>query len=104
MTRTRFTAPASHAVRKETPMRLGGRSLSCYHVMLLSALVLTLAREARAQCPHQGLVRFGPVSAATFGYPAYYVDHNGLALGTCLDPANPLCGLPPLPNPAAAPN
>src|SRR5207244_4430890 len=27
-----------------------------------------------------------------------------LALGTCLDPANPLCGLPPLPNPAAAPN
>src|SRR5207302_1677391 len=47
------------------------------------------------------LASFGPISAATFGYPAYYVDQNGQGLAACLDPADPLCGLPPLPDPAA---
>ena len=72
-------------------------------VGLLLALGMSVPAAAQ-QCPHQGLVSFGPISAATFGYPAYYVDHNGLALGTCLDPANLLCGLPPLPDPAVAPD
>src|SRR5947199_2988125 len=71
-------------------------------VALMSILALGSGREARAQsCPHQGLASFGPISAATFGYPAYYVDQNGQGLAACLDPADPLCGLPPLPDPAA---
>ena len=59
---------------------------------------------ANAQaCPHQGLASFGPVTPATFDYPAYYVDQNGLGLAACQDPADPVCAavLPPLPNPAA---
>src|SRR5262249_23589866 len=59
---------------------------------------------AHAQCPHQGLAGFGPIGASTFGYPKYYIDRDGLALGQCLDPNNLLCGLPPLPNPAAPPD
>src|SRR5881296_3709566 len=78
-------------------MTLTGRILGITSVLLH----LAVASAAAAQCPHQGLASFGPISAATFGYPAYYVDQNGLALGQCLDPANLLCGLPPLPDPAA---
>ena len=71
-------------------------------VVSILALLLGSEMEARAQsCPHQGLASFGPISAATFGYPAYYVDQNGQGLAACLDPADPLCGLPPLPDPAA---
>src|SRR2546425_3142763 len=75
-------------------------------VTLMSILTLLLGSGVTAQaqsCPHQGLAGLGPISAATFGYPAYYVDQNGVGLGACLDPANPLCAarLPPLPNPAA---
>src|SRR5439155_494410 len=63
--------------------------------------LLGLRVTAQAQsCPHQGLASFGPISEATFGYPAYYVDQNGLGLGLCLDSANPLCGLPSLPHPS----
>src|SRR5437667_12666269 len=71
---------------------------------VVSILALLLGSGVRAQaqsCPHQGLASFGPISAATFGYPAYYVDQNGNALGQCLDRANPVCGMPPLPDPAA---
>src|SRR5881398_2893725 len=78
-------------------MTLTGRILGITSVLLH----LAVASAVDAQCPHQGLASFGPISAATFGYPAYYVDQNGQALGQCLDPANPLCGLPPLPDPAA---
>src|SRR5438477_550404 len=59
---------------------------------------------ANAQaCPHQGLASFGPVTPATFDYPAYYVDQNGLGLAACQDPADPICAVVtgPLPNPAA---
>src|SRR2546429_7969967 len=71
-------------------------------VVSILAVLLGSEMEARAQsCPHQGLASFGPISAATFGYPAYYVDQNGQGLAACLDPADPLCGLPPLPDPAA---
>src|SRR5438128_2557072 len=76
-------------------------------VALTSILALLLGSRVTAQaqsCPHQGLASFGPISATTFGYPAYYVDQNGQGLGQCLDPANPLCGLPPLPDPAAPPD
>src|SRR5437763_905822 len=70
-------------------------------VALMSILALGSGVTARAQsCPHQGLASFGPISEATFGYPAYYVDQNGLGLGLCLDPADRLCGLPPLPHPS----
>src|SRR5437763_16550907 len=70
-------------------------------VALMSILALGSGVTARAQsCPHQGLASFGPISEATFGYPAYYVDQNGVGLGLCLDPADRLCGLPPLPPPA----
>src|SRR5881398_276998 len=78
-------------------MTLTGRILGITSVLLH----LAVASAVDAQCPHQGLASFGPISAATFGYPAYYVDQNGQALGQCLDPANLLCGLPPLPDPAA---
>ena len=79
-------------------MTHAGRILGIASVLLH----LAVASAAQAQsCPHQGLASFGPISAATFGYPAYYVDQNGQGLGQCLDPANPLCGLPPLPDPAA---
>src|SRR5947209_15696563 len=81
------------------------RILQSVALMSILALLMGSGVTAQAQsCSHQGLVSFGPISAATFGYPAYYVDHNGLALGTCLDPANLLCGLPPLPDPAVAPD
>ena len=77
-------------------MTHAGRILGIASVLLH----LAVASAAQAQsCPHQGLASFGPISAATFGYPAYYVDQNGQGLGQCLDPANPLCGLPPLPDP-----
>src|SRR5438067_7912952 len=70
-------------------------------VALMSILALGSGVTARAQsCPHQGLASFGPISEATFGYPAYYVDQNGLGLGLGLDPADRLCGLPPLPHPS----
>ena len=75
-----------------------GRILGIASVMLH----LAVASAAHAQCPHQGLAGFGPITPAGFEYPAYYVDQNGLALGQCNDPLNLLCGaLPPLPNPAA---
>src|SRR5881396_259522 len=78
------------------------RTLQSVALMSILALLLGLRVTAQAQsCPHQGLASFGPISEATFGYPAYYVDQNGQGLGQCLDPANPLCGLPPLPDPAA---
>ena len=49
---------------------------------------------ANAQaCPHQGLASFGPVTPATFDYPAYYVDQNGLGLAACQDPADPICAV-----------
>src|SRR5438093_1731938 len=84
--------------RRERFMTHAGRILGIASVLLH----LAVASAAQAQsCPHQGLASFGPISAATFGYPAYYVDQNGQGLGQCLDPANPLCGLPPLPDPAA---
>src|SRR3989454_3076688 len=85
--------------KKETHMRIPQT------VTLMSILALLLGSGVTAQaqsCSHQGLASFGPISAATFGYPAYYVDQNGQGLGQCLDPANPLCGLPPLPDPAAS--
>src|SRR2546427_821486 len=70
-------------------------------VVSILALLLGSEMEARAQsCPHQGLASFGPISADTFGYPASYVDQNGEVLGQCLDPGNPVCALPPLPDPA----
>src|SRR5881296_9628 len=78
-------------------MTLTGRILGITSVLLH----LAVASAVDAQCPHQGLASFVTISAATFGYPAYYVDQNGQGLGPCLDPANPLCGLPPLPDPAA---
>ena len=67
-------------------------------------LHLAVASAAHAQsCPHQGLASFGPVTPATFDWPAYYVDQNGVGLKACQDPADPVCAavLPPLPNPAA---
>ena len=71
-------------------------------VVVMSILAgLVLSTTAVHAQPHQGLASFGPISAATFGYPAYYVDQNGFAAGTCLDPANLLCGLAPLPDPNA---
>ena len=74
-------------------------------IMLTSILILPLlgsGSTVQAQsCPHQGLASFGPVGDATFGYPAYYVDQNGLALAACLDTGTPLCGLSPLLNPTA---
>src|SRR5437867_4326022 len=77
------------------------RTLQSVALMSILALLLGLRVTAQAQsCPHQGLASFGPISEATFGYPAYYVDQNGLGLGLCLDPANPLCGLPSLPHPS----
>src|SRR2546430_15664472 len=79
-------------------MTHAGRILGIASILLQ----LALPSLARAQsCPHQGLASFGPISPATFGYPAYYVDQNGQGLAACLDPANPLCNLPPLPDPAA---
>src|SRR5207244_1578231 len=62
-----------------------------------------VAGNVHAQCPHQGLASFGPITPAGFGYPAYYVDQNGVGLKACQDPADPVCAavLPPLPNPAA---
>src|SRR5947208_2846994 len=83
--------------RRERFMTHAGRILGIASVLLH----LAVASAVDAQCPHQGLASFGPISAATFGYPAYYVDQNGQGLGQCLDPTNPLCGLPPLPDPAA---
>src|SRR6058998_2631797 len=80
---------------RERFMTHAGRILGIASVLLH----LAVASAAHAQsCPHQGLAGFGPISAATFGYPAYYVDQNGFGLGTCLDPADLLCGLPSLPN------
>src|SRR5438874_5796472 len=77
------------------------RTLQSVALTSILALLLGSGVTAQAQsCPHQGLASFGPISEATFGYPAYYVDQNGLGLGLCLDPANPLCGLPPLPHPS----
>ena len=77
------------------------KSTAKYVIGLVALLCAGVTGNVHAQCPHQGLASFGPISPAGFGYPAYYVDQNGLALGTCLDPADLLCGLPPLPNPAA---
>src|SRR6266576_4224171 len=69
--------------------------------MLLHVFWPSLA-NAQA-CPHQGLASFGPVTPATFDYPAYYVDQNALGLAACQDPADPICAVVtgPLPNPAA---
>src|SRR2546422_11390400 len=78
-------------------MTHAGRILGIASVVLHVAV----ASLAHAQCPHQGLASFGPISPVTFGYPAYYVDQNGQGLAACLDPATPLCNLPPLPDPAA---
>ena len=70
-------------------------------VVLLGAGV---ARDARAQCTNTPLpaAGIGPVNPAN-GYPRYYVDTSGLALGPCLDPNSGFCLLTPadLPNPAA---
>src|SRR2546430_16588847 len=80
-------------------MTHAGRILGIASVMLH----LAVASAAHAQCPHQGLASFGPITPAGFGYPAYYVDQNGVGLKACQDPADPVCAavLPPLPNPAA---
>src|SRR5881628_125009 len=69
--------------------------------VLLSAGV---AGKASAQCTNTPLpaAGIGPVNPAN-GYPRYYVDASGLALGPCLDPTTGLClvAAADLPNPLA---
>src|SRR5205809_100453 len=79
------------------------KSTANYVIGLVALLCAGVAGNVHAQCPHQGLASFGPISPAGFGYPAYYVDQNGVGLKACQDPADPVCAavLPPLPNPAA---
>ena len=79
------------------------KSTAKYVIGLVALLCAGVAGNVHAQCPHQGLASFGPITPAGFGYPAYYVDQNGVGLKACQDPADPVCAavLPPLPNPAA---
>ena len=79
------------------------KSTAKYVIGLVALLCAGVTGNVHAQCPHQGLASFGPISPAGFGYPAYYVDQNGVGLKACQDPADPVCAavLPPLPNPAA---
>jgi len=71
---------------------------------LAMLLCVAAAGTARAQCTNTPLpaAGIGPVNPAN-GYPRYYVDASGLALGPCLDPNSGFCLLTPadLPNPAA---
>ena len=79
------------------------KSTAKYVIGLVALLCAGVTGNVHAQCPHQGLASFGPITPAGFGYPAYYVDQNGVGLKACQDPADPVCAavLPPLPNPAA---
>ena len=79
------------------------KSTAKYVIGLVALLCVGVTGNVHAQCPHQGLASFGPITPAGFGYPAYYVDQNGVGLKACQDPADPVCAavLPPLPNPAA---
>jgi cysteine-rich repeat protein len=52
-------------------------------LLTLGALWAT-ATFARAQCPTESLLSFGPVSPAHV-FPGYYIDSMGLALQPCLD-------------------
>src|SRR3989454_335518 len=81
-------------------MTHAGRILGIASILLHLALPSLAHAQA---CPHQGLARFGPLTPATFDYPAYYVDQTGLGLAACQDPAAPICAVVtgPLPNPAA---
>ena len=79
------------------------KSTAKYVIGLVALLCAGVTGNVHAQCPHQGLASFGPITPAGFGYPTYYVDQNGVGLKACQDPADPVCAavLPPLPNPAA---
>jgi len=70
---------------------------------LAMLLCVAAAGTARAQCTNTPLpaAGIGPVNPAN-GYPRYYVDASGLALGPCFDLGG-LCVLTPadLPNPLA---
>src|SRR5262245_1892136 len=73
-------------------------------MIALALLVGSGGPDVGAQCvptplPAAGI---GPVNPAN-GYPRYYVDASGLALGPCLDPTTGLCvvAAADLPNPAA---
>src|SRR5438132_11113184 len=79
------------------------KSTAKYVIGLVALLCAGVAGHVNAQSPHQGLASFGPITPAGFGYPAYYVDQNGVGLKACQDPADPVWAavLPPLTNPAA---
>ena len=60
-----------------------------FTLVLLAAL--TLLGIGSASPTHAGLAAVGPIDPAN-GFPQWYEDSNGVRLGQCLDPQNPLCG------------
>src|SRR5262245_25099801 len=83
-------------------------ALSCAFVAV-SATVYAQAETpiVSTGCGFTGLKSFGPTTGPTapFGYPAYYVDQNMVALDHCDEPlsVDPFCGNPDFGQPEGLP-